>query len=130
MTTRQMALTPDLLAQVHRVLADPGPDSNVVSHSEEDYNAIVKQHLVTQIRGQDLWLSAHGWHRAFRLRITRWRATEDQPGLMMGLDRDGQCRGALYRIPAAREGNRLTSVEFYHGDRLGSQPPNWRRQYH
>jgi cation transport protein ChaC len=150
MTTRQMALTPDLLAQVHRVLADPGPDSNVVSHSEEDYNAIVKQHLVTQIRGQDLWLfaygsliwkpeidhveeqigTAHGWHRAFRLRITRWRATEDQPGLMMGLDRDGQCRGALYRIPAAREGNRLTSVEFYHGDRLGSQPPNWRRQYH
>jgi len=44
---------------------------------------------------------AHGWHRAFRLRIPRWRATEDQPGLMMALDRDGQCRGVLYRIPAA-----------------------------
>jgi cation transport protein ChaC len=121
MTARQMALTPDLLAQVHRVLADPGPDPNLVYHTEEDYNAIVQQLLVTQIGGQDLWLfaygsliwkpeidhveerigTAHGWHRAFRLRITRWRATEDQPGLMMGLDQGGQCRGVCYRIPAA-----------------------------
>jgi glutathione-specific gamma-glutamylcyclotransferase len=121
MTARQMALTPDLLAQVHRVLEDPGPDPNLVYHTEEDYNAIVQQLLATHAGGQDLWLfaygsliwkpevdhveerigTAHGWHRAFRLQITRWRASDELPGLMMGLDRGGQCRGALYRIPAA-----------------------------
>jgi cation transport protein ChaC len=45
--------------------------------------------------------TAYGWHRAFCLRITRWRASENQPGLMMGLDRGGQCRGVLLRIPEA-----------------------------
>ena len=41
-----------------------------------------------------------GWHRSFCLRLTRWRATRDQPGLMMVLDRGGQCRGVLFRIPS------------------------------
>jgi glutathione-specific gamma-glutamylcyclotransferase len=121
MAARQLALTPSLVAQVHRVLEDAGPDPNVVYHTEEDYDAVVHHLLSAHALGQDLWLfaygsllwkpevdhveermgMAHGWHRAFRLRITRWRATEDQPGLMMALDRDGQCRGVLYRIPAA-----------------------------
>jgi glutathione-specific gamma-glutamylcyclotransferase len=60
MTARQMALTPDLLAQVHRVLEDPGPDPNLVYHTEEDYNAVVQQLLATHAEGQDLWLFAHG----------------------------------------------------------------------
>jgi glutathione-specific gamma-glutamylcyclotransferase len=118
---RQMALTPDLVAQVHRALEDPGPDPSLVYHSQEDYDAVVGQLLAAHAPGEDLWLfaygsliwkpevefieermgTARGWHRAFRLRITRWRATTDEPGLMMGLDRGGQCRGVLYRIPAA-----------------------------
>jgi cation transport protein ChaC len=120
MATRQMALTPSLVAQIHRVVEDPGPDPNVVYHTEEDYDALVRHLLLSHRPDQDLWLfaygsliwksevdhieerigTAHGWHRAFRLRITRWRASADQPGLMMGLDRGGQCRGALFRITA------------------------------
>ena len=35
MAIRQMALTPSLVAQIHRVVEDPGPDPNVVYHTEE-----------------------------------------------------------------------------------------------
>jgi cation transport protein ChaC len=42
---------------------------------------------------------ARGWHRAFCIRLTRWRGTIDRPGLMMGLHRGGQCRGVAYRLP-------------------------------
>ena len=118
---RQISLTSSLVAQVHRVLEDPGPEPSVVYHTEQDYDAVVHQLLAAHAPGHDLWLfaygsltwkpevdhveerkgTAHGWHRAFRVRITRWRATESEPGLMMGLDRGGQCRGVLYRIPAA-----------------------------
>jgi cation transport protein ChaC len=41
-----MALTSDLVAQVHRVLEDPGPDPNLHYHTEEDYTAIVRQLLM------------------------------------------------------------------------------------
>ena len=44
---------------------------------------------------------ALGWHRAFRLRLTRWRGTKQQPGLMLVLDRGGRCKGLLQRLPRA-----------------------------
>ena len=43
---------------------------------------------------------ARGWHRSFCLRMTRFRGTPDTPGLMMALDRGGQCKGVLYELPA------------------------------
>ncbi|MDO9416313.1 MAG: gamma-glutamylcyclotransferase [Pararhizobium sp.] len=42
--------------------------------------------------------TARGWHRAFCLRMPRFRGTVEQPGLMMALDRGGQCRGVLYEL--------------------------------
>ena len=39
-----------------------------------------------------------GWHRAFCIRLTRFRGTPQQPGLMMSLVPGGSCRGALVRI--------------------------------
>lgn len=120
MRVRQMALTPDLVARVHRALEDPGPEPHLAYHSEEDYGRIVKTMLAAHPPGQDAWLfaygsliwkpevehvgsrrgTAHGWHRSFCFRITRFRATKDRPGLMMAMDRGGQCRGVLYRLPA------------------------------
>ena len=38
MSDRLMALTPDLLARVHRVVADSGPLPGLVYHTEEDYD--------------------------------------------------------------------------------------------
>jgi glutathione-specific gamma-glutamylcyclotransferase len=120
MRTPRMALTPDLVALVHRSLEDPGPESGLVYHTAEDYDAVVARMLATHPPRQDarlfaygslIWKpevehiearrgTAHGWHRSFCFRITRWRATREQPGLMMAMDRGGQCRGILYRLPA------------------------------
>ena len=44
---------------------------------------------------------ARGWHRSFCLRQVRFRGSPDCPGLMMALDRGGQCRGMLYTLPQA-----------------------------
>jgi cation transport protein ChaC len=43
----------------------------------------------------------HGWHRRFCLWTTLGRGSPDCPGLMLGLDRGGSCRGIVLRI--ARE---------------------------
>lgn len=120
MRTRRMALTPEHVALVHRVREDPGPEPGLAYHSEADYDAVVQTILAQHPPGQDAWLfaygsliwkpevehleaqrgTAHGWHRSFCFKITRFRATRDRPGLMMALDRGGQCQGILYRLPA------------------------------
>jgi hypothetical protein len=41
---RQMTLTQDLGAQVHRVLEDPGPDPDWSYHSDSAYDAVVQTH--------------------------------------------------------------------------------------
>lgn len=114
-----MALTRDHVARVHRILEDPGPEPDLIYHSEDDYDAAVQRILASHPSEQDAWLfaygsliwkpevehvearrgTAHGWHRSFCFRITRFRATKDQPSLMMALDRGGQCQGILYRLP-------------------------------
>jgi cation transport protein ChaC len=43
----------------------------------------------------------HGLHRRFCLWTALGRGSPDQPGLVLGLDRGGRCRGLLYRIAAA-----------------------------
>jgi cation transport protein ChaC len=119
MRSAKMALTPDLVARLHRVLEDPGPEPGLVYHTDDDYDDAVKTILASHPADQGTWLfaygsliwkpevvhvetlrgTARGWHRSFCFRITRWRATRDQPGLMMSLDRGGQCRGVLLRLP-------------------------------
>jgi glutathione-specific gamma-glutamylcyclotransferase len=41
-----------------------------------------------------------GWHRSFCFRVARFRGTRERPGLMMALDRGGQCHGMILRLPA------------------------------
>ena len=118
MSGRRMALTAHLVARVHRVVEDSGPLPGLVYHTEEDYDAAVREMLASRLRGEDLWLfaygsliwkpevehveervgTARGWHRSFCLRLIRWRGTKEQPGLMMALDRGGQCKGVAYRL--------------------------------
>jgi cation transport protein ChaC len=118
MRARRMALTPDLVARVHRVVDDSGQLPGFVYHAEEDYDAAVQEVLASHPRGEDVWVFAYGsliWkpevehveerlgtargcHRSFCLRLIRWRGTREQPGLMMALDRGGQCKGVAYRL--------------------------------
>ena len=40
-----------------------------------------------------------GWHRKFCVASAMYRGTPDQPGLSLGLDRGGSCRGLALKIP-------------------------------
>jgi cation transport protein ChaC len=42
-----------------------------------------------------------GWHRSFCVYSRNYRGTPDKPGLVLGLDRGGSCRGIAFRIARA-----------------------------
>lgn len=116
--TRRMALTPELVARVARAVVDAGPEPGVVELADADYARAAKR-LREEADGE-VWVFAYGsliwnpactveetraglvlgWHRAFRLKLDRWRGTKEEPGLMLVLDRGGRCKGLLQRLPA------------------------------
>src|SRR4051794_29016824 len=120
MKSRQMALTPDLVARVHRVVEDAGQEPGLSYQTDEDYDAAVESVIATHPAGQDTWLFAYGsliWkpelehvetrlgrargrHRSFCFRLTSHRATKEQPGLMTALDPGGEGQGGLYMLPS------------------------------
>ena len=52
----------------------------------------------------------HGFHRRFCLWTHLGRGTRENPGLMLGLDTGGSCRGVLYTIAAADIASELDIV--------------------
>ena len=118
---RQMRLTAEHVRRVHREITDPGPQQipGFRPATDEDFALIVSDMIATRPAGP-FWLFAYGsliwkpetafteahqgvargWHRRFCLGWDhRWRGNREAPGLMMALDRGGQCRGMLYRLP-------------------------------
>jgi cation transport protein ChaC len=113
-----MALTADLVARVERFEPDPGPAPGQDYLSDAEFDALAHE-LIAENGGGPFWVfaygsliwkpecamtehrraTAHGWHRAFCLKLTRWRGTPDCPGLMMALDHGGRCDGVICRLP-------------------------------
>ena len=52
----------------------------------------------------------HGYHRSFCLYSRDYRGTRERPGLVLGLDRGGSCRGIVYRLPSDRVGETLDRI--------------------
>lgn len=115
-------LTAAHVARVHRIVPDAGPTPGVEQQTDADYAAWVQRILRDHpapgapiqlfAYGSLIWKPeiehqaerpavARGWHRSFCLRMTRFRGTADQPGLMMALDRGGMCKGVVLELPPA-----------------------------
>src|SRR5207247_10373961 len=66
----------------------------------------------------------------FARRVCRWslgpRGTGDRPGLVLGLDRGGSCRGVVYRLPARRAHGELALL-WRREMVVGSYRPRWMR---
>lgn len=115
-----MRLTPELLARVPPAGAPGAVPSGRSPGSDDDYRHAVADILSTAPSSGDFWVFAYGsliwnptfafaekrvarargWHRAFCLGWDRWfRGCEERPGLMLALDRGGQCTGVAFRLP-------------------------------
>jgi len=114
-----MKLTAELAARCFREVPDHGPEPGLAYLDDSDYEAMLDAALAGRDPAEPAWLFGYGsliwkpefahvdervallrgWHRTFCIRMTRWRGTLERPGLMMGLDRGGQCRGVAFRLP-------------------------------
>ena len=129
-----MQLTQELVGRVARTEPDEGYEAHIEVFNEQDYDAHLQEFLLPHEPGSAVWIFAYGsliwkpgfahvetrrgmaqgWQRSFCLRITRFRGTRAQPGLMMQLDRGGFCEGLLMRLPP--------------GEELGELRGLWRRE--
>ena len=104
---------------VNEMIARSGTKLRVLSDDER--RASLEATLAAQPAPGDVWLFGYGsliwnpafhyverkpvlirgWHRQFCLSTPIGRGTPDQPGLVLGLDRGGSCKGVAFRVTRA-----------------------------
>ncbi len=132
MRRRQMRLTQEL---VRRVPPHGGASGMLAGRgdlpSDAEYAAAVAALLAGAPPSGDVWVFAygsliwnpgfdhveerlatiHGWRRSFCIGWVRiYRGTPERPGIMLGLDRGGSCRGVVFRLPAETAVHNLERV--------------------
>ena len=118
MMSKPVRLTKDLVGRLPALVADPGPMAR--AEVPDSYYADTLRGVTDRLNaGQPLWVFAfgsilwkrrfevaeerpamvRGWHRKFCLGPdTRYRGNPQAPGVMLSLDRGGQCRGMVLRM--------------------------------
>ena len=82
----------ELQASIDQTLdQNPGEQVWVFAYGSLIWNPVI--HYIDRQVG-----TVHGFHRRFCLWTPIGRGTPDNPGLMLGFDRGGCCRGILYQI--------------------------------
>ena len=66
----------------------------------------------------------YGYHRRFCLWMTMGRGSPDRPGLMLGLERGGSCRGVALKI-AAQHVESETAILWRREMMTGTYQPRW-----
>lgn len=139
-----MAITRDDLEQdrVRAALANTSLARELLSPAALERS--LRQALHERRKGDDVWLFAYGslvwnpmlryverqsailfgYHRGFYLLSRINRGTPEQPGLVLGLDRGGSCRGMAYRIAAEHAEQELRML-WRREMLLGSYQPRW-----
>jgi glutathione-specific gamma-glutamylcyclotransferase len=142
--------TPPLLLTREAVLGDAiralieAADPELRALTPEEHRASIAAALAERERGGDVWLFAYGsliwnplihyvekrigavqgYHRCFCLWSHIGRGTVKKPGLMLGLERGGACRGVVYRIAEAHAPQEL-EVVWRREMITGAYAPRW-----
>jgi cation transport protein ChaC len=92
----------ELEASLDALLAqhEPGADVHVFGYGSLMWNPALDHAGVRPAKVQ-------GWHRSFCLRSIVGRGSEQQPGLMLALDRGGACHGMLIEIEGRKARDEL-----------------------
>lgn len=129
----------DLLRKMFQLA---NPEVKVLSDAEQE--ASVRELLDSHPPGADVWLFGygsliwnplihfaerrvarlHGYHRSFCLWSHVNRGSPQKPGLVLGLDSGGSCRGVAFRIAGHHAGDELRLL-WRREMVLGAYSPRW-----
>ena len=105
---------------------------------------LIERRRLSPPPGEDFWVFAYGslmwnpgfpfleshpalvrgYHRSFCVESTHYRGTKEKPGLVLGLDRGGACRGRAYKV--CRTQGKTVSDYLHEREMLsGIYEPRW-----
>jgi len=105
---------------------------------------LIERRRLSPPPGEDFWIFAYGslmwnpgfdfleshpalvrgYHRSFCVESTHYRGTKEKPGLVLGLDRGGACRGRAYKV-CRTQGETVTDYLHEREMLSGIYEPRW-----